>query len=165
MKVERAYKKKAKRKRTDTVFLPVKPKWANMIIRGEKQAELRKRNFPLHVTKAVIYSTEPEGKILGWYEIDDVIEMSIEQARFVGENGLQESSHKVLVKDFNNYYKGCDVARVVFMGCEFQEFHRSKCFHPSEVLPNFHIPQSFCYLEDWEFEEICEFGKTGHLSK
>lgn len=149
--------KKAKRKKTDIIFLPVKPKWANMIIRGEKAAELRKQNFPMHVTKAVIYSTEPEGKILGWYEIDNVIEMSVEQARFVGENGLQESAHKVLVEDFNKYYKGCDVARVVFMGCDFHEL--KKGFHPFKIFPNFHIPQSFCYLTEHEFKEICDYGK------
>ncbi|HBF36313.1 MAG TPA: hypothetical protein DDW50_03235 [Firmicutes bacterium] len=54
-----------------TVILSIKPEYATKIFAGEKQVEYRR---PIkNVNKVVVYVTKPVGKVLGEFEVDDIL--------------------------------------------------------------------------------------------
>ena len=55
------------------VLLSIKPEFVDKIIKGEKKYEYRKRVFKENVDTVVIYSTKPVGKVIGEFEIQDII--------------------------------------------------------------------------------------------
>jgi len=56
------------------VLLPIKPKYAHAILEGKKTVEFRKMQFKRDVSHVVIYSSSPEMKVVGYFEIDKVDE-------------------------------------------------------------------------------------------
>lgn len=57
------------------ILLSIKPEYAQKIFEGEKKYEYRKRIFKRTDVKAVIvYVTKPVGKIIGEFEIDEILE-------------------------------------------------------------------------------------------
>lgn len=56
------------------ILLSIKPEYANKILSGEKCFEFRK-TIPKNpnVKTVVIYATKPVGKIIGEFEIDDIV--------------------------------------------------------------------------------------------
>ncbi|MGJ0484714.1 MAG: ASCH domain-containing protein [Methylomicrobium sp.] len=51
----------------------IKPEYVEKIFSGEKLYEYRKTIFKNNVKKIVIYCTKPVGKIVGEFEVDDVL--------------------------------------------------------------------------------------------
>ena len=47
------------------VLLSIKPEFVHEIFQGRKKYEYRKSIFTRHVTKVLVYSTKPEGMIVG----------------------------------------------------------------------------------------------------
>lgn len=59
------------------VLLSIKPEYVDKIFQGEKKYEYRKRLFKRNDIKSIIvYSTMPVGKVVGEFEIDEIIEDS-----------------------------------------------------------------------------------------
>ncbi|CAJ5502422.1 ASCH domain-containing protein [Burkholderia pseudomallei] len=57
------------------VLLSIKPEYADRIFDGSKKFEFRKTIFKNHsVTKVVVYATMPIGKVIGEFDVGDVIE-------------------------------------------------------------------------------------------
>lgn len=56
------------------ILLSIKPEYANKILSGEKCFEFRK-TLPKNpnIRTVVIYATKPVGKIIGEFEIDDIV--------------------------------------------------------------------------------------------
>lgn len=56
------------------ILLSIKPEYANKILSGEKCFEFRK-TLPKNpnVKTVVIYATKPIGKVVGEFEIDDIV--------------------------------------------------------------------------------------------
>lgn len=59
------------------VLLSIKPEYAELILSGEKKFEFRKVLFKKQEVKTVvIYASLPVGKIIGEFEIDEIISSS-----------------------------------------------------------------------------------------
>lgn len=59
---------------SDILFLPVKPKWAKLIVSGEKTLELRKRSPACEVpVRVLVYASSPQTEIVGTAECYGVI--------------------------------------------------------------------------------------------
>ena len=56
------------------VLLSIKPKYANEIINGNKKVEFRKKGFKADIKRVYIYSSMPEGKIIGYFTVSEIVE-------------------------------------------------------------------------------------------
>lgn len=55
------------------VLLSIKPEYAYKIFSGEKKFEYRKIIFKKKIKSVIVYATKPVGKIIGEFEIEDII--------------------------------------------------------------------------------------------
>jgi predicted transcriptional regulator len=54
------------------IILSIKPEYAAKIFTGEKQVEYRRRPNK-NANKVTVYVTKPVGKVLGEFEVDDIL--------------------------------------------------------------------------------------------
>lgn len=122
------------------VLLSIKPEFVEKIFSGEKLFEYRKAVFKRpDVKSVVIYSTMPEGKIVGEFSIGDILakhpkelwektkDVSGINREFYDEYfSDRETAYAIEIKDLKKYEKPID---------------------PYKVERGFKAPQSFKYLE------------------
>lgn len=121
------------------VLLSIKPEFAEKILDGEKHFEFRKVAFKNQsVRTVVIYATMPIGKVIGEFEIDEIITAS---PATLWQLTIQFSG--ITEGFFTEYFKGRSVGHAI----KIKKAKRYKkpldltCF-----LPHGYAPQSFCYL-------------------
>lgn len=57
------------------ILLSIKPEYAEKIFQGQKKYEYRKRIFKrTDVNVVIVYATKPIGKVIGEFEIDEILE-------------------------------------------------------------------------------------------
>jgi len=122
------------------VLLSIKPKYVESIMNGEKRYEFRKSIFRREgIDRVYIYSTSPIKKIVGAFNIGDIIEGHPSRLwEECGEySGLTEF-------EFFRYFNG--KKRVFAIKIEgIKNFNNP--IDPREIFPNFVPPQSFCYVD------------------
>ena len=123
-----------------TIFLPIKPKYAFSIIEGKKKVEFRKIKFNRDVGHVIIYASSPYKRIIGCFESNKIVSGS---PKAIWEKYKDVGCIEKI--DFFDYYKGQKIAYAI-------EVHNVKelKFHiePSKIVRNFKVPQSFSYLDD-----------------
>jgi predicted transcriptional regulator len=55
-------------------LLSIKPEYAEAIFTGRKTVEFRRSRLAADIKVVLVYATQPVGRILGWFEVADVIE-------------------------------------------------------------------------------------------
>lgn len=136
---------------TPTVaLLPIQPRYANAIIRGEKHVEFRKRRFGRTVTYVAVYASSPVQAIIGFFRISSIFEgcpQSIwESFQHVG--GIDR-------ENFFRYYAGAE--RAVAIGIERVCVFRNPV--PLESLSrSLKAPQSYSYLTHDQVERLAEIS-------
>lgn len=82
-------------------LLSIKPHYANAILDGKKKVEFRKRKFGRAVSHVVIYATAPIMRIVGWFKVGLLHELSPEGLwrKFATVGGISRD-------DFCAYYSG-----------------------------------------------------------
>ena len=103
------------------ILLSIKPEFVNKILSHEKLYEFRKSIFKQKVERIYIYSTYPVKKIVGYFEVTDIICGSPEE--------LWELFSDVFAIKIDNL--------VIFD--EFIDMN---------MFDEFKAPQSFCYVEN-----------------
>jgi predicted transcriptional regulator len=102
-----------------SVLLSIKPKYANLIFSGEKHYEFRRSIFKTRpVKKVIVYSSSPISKIIGEFEIDDILSLNLvdlwnETMKYAGidksfyDNYFdgKESGYAIKVKSYKKYKK------------------------------------------------------------
>jgi len=121
------------------VLLSIKPKYVEKIVNGEKQYEFRKKIFKnKQVRKAFIYSTAPTKKIVGTFDIGNIIEDDPKRLWTT----LQDVSG-VNEKEFFNYFRNTEKGFAI-------EIEKLNVFDepldPNELISDFSPPQSFRYV-------------------
>ncbi|WP_278372265.1 ASCH domain-containing protein [Segatella bryantii] len=126
----------------EIALMSIQPKYAEKIANGEKKIEFRKKVFASTVKKVYVYSSSPTKKILGYFNVTDIIKDTPER--------LWKRYHSIgfiTYDDFIDYYKGHDVG----YGIMVREFIRfSKPLDPKQHDPSFRAPQSYCYIDNVE---------------
>ncbi len=121
------------------VLLSIKPEYASKIIDGEKRYEFRKTIFKdERVSKVVIYATKPVGKVVGEFEIDDILQDN-PTSLWKATKEYSGITHKF----FSEYFRGRDKAFAIKVK------NPSKYQEPlelSSLIAHGIPPQSFCYL-------------------
>ena len=128
-------------KRHKYLFIAVKPEYANKLISGEKDIELRKTKP--HVQNGdyvIIYASAPAKVVLGFGIVKNIIECAPQEMweRYSERLGINYNG-------FLSYYQNSDKS----VGIEFE---RIKAIPPiglaelRRVDPNFHPPQIYRYV-------------------
>ncbi len=120
------------------VLLSIKPKYAEMILSGKKRYEFRRAIFKKPgIRKVVIYASSPVSKVIGEFEIDDILSLDIQ------ELWLLTMEHAGIDKEFyDRYFSGKEVGHAI-------KVKKTKKYPEYKDLREFNVkcaPQSFAYI-------------------
>lgn len=121
------------------VLLSIKPQFVEEIFNGNKKFEYRKNIFKRKdITSVVIYSTMPVGKIVGEFDIGDIL---IDTPKSLWE---KTKNYSGTTEDFyDNYF----MDRTKGYAIKIKSLKKYKVpICPYEKFENFTAPQSFKYL-------------------
>jgi predicted transcriptional regulator len=128
----------AKAKRV--ALLSIHPRYAEAIFDGTKRVEFRRKPLAADVTHVVVYATLPVGKVVGWFEVDDIVEGSPTRIwnTFAEVGGIDRSSYRAYFRNARRAF-GITVGRT----------RRLKAPKPlNDVAAGTRPPQSFQYLHE-----------------
>lgn len=122
------------------VLLSIKPEFVDKIFSGEKLYEYRKVCFSRRDIKTiVVYATQPVGRIVGEFDIDNIIEDS--------PSSIWNTTKKysgITKSFFLNYFSGREIAYAI----KIRSVRRySEWVDPNIAFDKFSPPQSFRYIE------------------
>lgn len=122
-----------------SVFLSIRPRFAEAILSGVKRFEFRGVLFRnRNAQRVVIYASSPVRKVVGEFLIEDVLSMDPETLWHATnrEPGIDKAY-------FDDYFRGCTTGHAVKIR-QPQRYNK-----PLELEEHFGIdrpPKSFCYL-------------------
>ena len=122
------------------VLLSIKPKYAEAILKGEKQYEFRKVIFKdRKVERIYIYSSSPVKRIVGVFVVGDIIE---DHPKRIWKKCKEKSG--INEEDFFNYFNGNEKGYAIRIdNLEPVEYP----IDPKSLSSDFIPPQSFCYFD------------------
>lgn len=124
------------------VLMSIKPEFVEEIMNGNKKFEYRKNIFKRKdVSSIIVYATKPYGKVVGEFEIEDII---MDNPKNIWEETKHVSG--ITKQFFYDYFEGRDKGFAI----EIKEFIEYDT-HLDLVNLNGNIkvaPQSFCYIEE-----------------
>ena len=121
------------------ILLSIKPEYANKIFNGEKRFEFRKSIFRNPSVKVVVvYATMPVGKVIGEFEIDEVLQASPSTlwSKTKQFSGITKTF-------FDEYFTGRDKAFAIKV---LTSKRYKRPLDLEKVAPTRYPPQSFRYL-------------------
>jgi predicted transcriptional regulator len=131
-------------------LLPIQPRYANAILRGEKRVEFRRRRFGRDVEYVVVYASSPICGIVGSFRISDVAE---------GPPGDIWDAFKdvgaIEREDFFRYYAGAE--RAVAIGIE-RVCVLGEALPLRELSSSLKAPQSYTYLTREHVDRLNELS-------
>lgn len=121
------------------VLLPIRPRYADAIMDGEKRFEFRRRPFRARPDVVVVYSTSPVQQVIGWFTVEEMIESDPHDLweRFGAWGSIDKSA-------FDAYFDGSKGAMALRIGEVF------KLKHPmplEELTGSRRPPQAFQYID------------------
>ena len=121
------------------LLISIKPKFVKKILAYEKLYEFRKSIFKEDVDKIFIYSTYPVKKIVGYFEVNEIICESPQELW----NSFSEVSG-ISKKDFFKYYANSNEGFAI----KIDNLHIFEEYIDMSQYDDFRAPQSFCYVEN-----------------
>ena len=131
-------------------FMPIKPIYVERILSGQKLFEFRRTSIRQDTTHLIIYSSSPIKRIVGVVEVGSVITAS-PTATWERTKHAAGISRKL----FREYFKGSKKACAIEIETVFP-LHNP--LTPREIIPEFHIPQSYRYVELSFLEKVVLLG-------
>lgn len=127
-------------------FYPIKKKYTDKILSGEKRCELRKRLPNSNLKFILIYATTPMARVVGYAEVKELHKNSVLNIwkRFSKISGISRA-------DYFEYFSSNDTACSIELNRVYK-FVRP--FKVSDISENFKVPQSFCYINEDIFRRI-----------
>lgn len=131
-------------------LLPIQPRFANAIIRGEKRVEFRRRRFGRDVEYVVVYASSPVCGIVGSFRVSTIEEGRPrdiwEEYKDVGGIGREE---------YFRYYAGAE--RAFAIGIE-RVCVLDKPLPLQELSRGLKAPQSYTYLAPEHVDRLNELS-------
>lgn len=121
------------------LLISIKPEFVKKILAYEKLYEFRKSIFKEDVDKIFIYSTYPVKKIVGYFEVNEIICESPQELW----NSFSEVSG-ISKKDFFKYYADSNEGFAI----KIDNLHIFEEYIDMSQYDDFRAPQSFCYVEN-----------------
>ena len=128
------------------VLLSIKPEFVHEIFQGRKRYEYRKSIFAKHVTKVMVYSTKPEGMIVGEFTVKAVLQYTPKE--------LWEKTHNdsgISKRYFDEYFEGRDKGYALQIA---DPVLYKEPVNPFEMFDSFVAPQSFRYIGEKELQRL-----------
>ncbi|REK71981.1 hypothetical protein [Paenibacillus paeoniae] len=122
------------------VLLSIKPEFVEKIFSKEKRYEYRKVIFKQKVEKVIIYSTMPEGRIVGEFQIEEILCGEPEKI-WEATNDFSGISYGF----FQEYFKSKEEAYAIKIG--YLKRYEDP-IDPKTLNYSFTAPQSFFYVDD-----------------
>lgn len=121
------------------LLISIKPKYAKLILSGEKIFELRKRAPRRKTYHAIIYETSPTKKIVGVFTIKHCHIKSVKEI-------IKNSKLACVSKsDINKYYQGSNEGTMIEIENAY-EFPKKTSLRSLREEFDFVPPQSYCYM-------------------
>ena len=120
-----------------TILLSIKPEYVKKIFSGEKKYEYRKHLSQEPVDRIIVYSTDPEQKVVGEIKVTGTLQMSPTRLWELTKRDAGISREK-----FRKYFKGCKEAFAYQLG-------ETTMYEAPKELSDYGIsqaPQSFVYI-------------------
>ena len=121
------------------LLISIKNEFVKKILAYEKLYEFRKSIFKEDVDKIFIYSTYPVKKIVGYFEVNEIICESPQELW----NSFSEVSG-ISKKDFFKYYANSNEGFAI----KIDNLHIFEEYIDMSQYDDFRAPQSFCYVEN-----------------
>lgn len=120
------------------VLLSIKPEFANKIFDGSKRYEFRRSLFKNEdVKKVIVYASAPISKVIGEFDIEDVIKKDLEAL------WMETKEFSGITKDFyQSYFEGKDVGFAI----KVKKATRYKKDYCIQEKYGKKAPQSFIYI-------------------
>ncbi|NES25175.1 MAG: ASCH domain-containing protein [Symploca sp. SIO3E6] len=122
-----------------------------MIFEGDKRVELR-RVRPRHLNHGdfiLVYVTSPEQALVGWIEVEKVVEMVPDKLWQVVKDEAG-----VTYQEFNDYYENSATAFAIFLKETFKFDKPIKLEKLRKNWSNFQPPQCYKYLKAVEVDIV-----------
>lgn len=121
-------------------ILSIKPKYVKHIIEGTKQFEFRKQPLPKNIERVFIYSSAPEKRIIGYFQVSRVFKDTPKNlwSRFNKKAGIS-------LDEFFEYYDGRQTGYAIGIS---NLFVLARPIDPYKQFVNFCPPQSFSYVRE-----------------
>lgn len=132
------------------VLLSIKPEFVREIFAGNKKYEYRKTIFTKNVDKVVVYSTKPEGMIVGEFTVEAILEKDPAE--------LWKETHQVsgITKEFfDQYFAGRERGYALKISAPILY---EEPINPFDLFSSFVAPQSFKYLSREETDMTLALG-------
>jgi predicted transcriptional regulator len=119
-------------------LLSIHPEYADAIFDGEKGVEFRRSRLAPDVSVVLVYATQPVGRVIGWFEVEEVVEASPTRLwdDFSRSGGIARRAYR-------SYFRGARRAFGIVVRSP-QRFATPQML--DEVLPGTRPPQSFQYV-------------------
>lgn len=125
------------------VLLSIKPEYATAISKGVKKVEFRKKVFAETVKTAFVYSSFPQKKIIGYFNV-----LHIEKGTPSEVWDRYSDVGCISKQKYDSYYVGHEIA----YGIEISSFHSYEIpLDPCDFDSSFRAPQSYCYVDNIEY--------------
>ena len=132
------------------VLMSIRPEFVEKIVSGEKKYEFRRKIFKKDVKNVLIYSTAPDKMIVGYFELEQVLEDTPQRLW----DSCQDFAG-ITEKDYFEYFSGSSTGFALQIG-------RLTLFkYPiqvTKILEGFRPPQSFQYVDEELFGRLCFIG-------
>ena len=129
----------ARKQDRDVVLLSIKPRFAHAIMRGEKKVEFRRRLWKSDVDTVVVYATEPEKQILGYFTVS-FLDLDSPMQLWRRHGGVGAIGRA----EYRTYYAGATSGAAVGVGT-VRPFAMGHSLRSVTRLQR--PPQSFAYLD------------------
>jgi predicted transcriptional regulator len=121
------------------VLLSIKPEFAEKIFSGEKKFEFRRTIFKdKTVKKVLVYASAPVQKVIGEFEIDEIVHQDVEKLWQMTRHG-SGITHEY----FTSYFTGKEQGFAIKIK-NLNRFKSAQCIRKDY---NAFPPQSFIYIE------------------
>lgn len=119
-------------------LLSIKPEYAAAIFAGRKTVEFRRSRLATDVQIAIVYATQPIGRVIGWFRVRGIAESTPDGLwrRYRGDGAIRR-------RDYFAYFDGAERAYAI-------EISKPTTLEVpvllDEVVRGLRAPQSFQYL-------------------
>ncbi|MCP1744338.1 putative transcriptional regulator [Bradyrhizobium japonicum] len=128
-------------------LLSIKPVHTENIFSGRKTFEYRRKVFARSDVRTVlVYCTKPVGKLVGEFDIDEILQDS--PSRLWKQTRTGAGISEIY---FYEYFAGCEFGYALRIG-NVRRFKRY--IEPQKLVAEFSPPQSFMYIEESRLNSI-----------
>jgi predicted transcriptional regulator len=129
------------------LFLSLLPKYATLILSGNKRIEFRRRWITEPIEIIVLYAVSPTKRIVGTAEIQETVKGSPTHLWTLA----QQHGGGISRRELYDYFSGVDEGFGIILNNVKEALDP---IDPKKVIRDFRAPQSFSYVAEYSLQKI-----------